>query len=69
MRVNDILCSQVDSLLDAGADQHAYQLDLDEQGGAVVTFGDRVNGARLPTGPQNARALSRRHRLSRKRAR
>jgi len=44
---------QVESLSNSGpADEH-YTIHLDDDGQAVVTFGDGVNGKRLPTAPEN----------------
>lgn len=59
IRVNDVRWSAVDSLLDAGATDRAYEMATDEFGVATFAFGDGVFGARLPSGQGNVRAIYR----------
>ncbi|MCW3097922.1 MAG: hypothetical protein JWL77_3540 [Chthonomonadaceae bacterium] len=50
IRVNGILWMPVCNLWGASADARVYALTSDEAGQTRVTFGDGVQGARLPTG-------------------
>lgn len=59
LRVNQTRWRQVESLLDAGPDDHVYQIEAGSDGLAVVSFGDGVHGARLPSGQENVRATYR----------
>ncbi|NVH74231.1 putative baseplate assembly protein [Paraburkholderia sp. JPY432] len=59
LRVNTILYEEVDSLLDAGPRDRAYELDMASGGVATATFGDGNTGARLPSGQENVRAAYR----------
>jgi len=56
VRVNGTRYQQVDSLLDASPAARAYEMDVDADGLATLTFGDGELGARLPSGTQNVRA-------------
>lgn len=56
VRVNDVRWSEVDSLLDAGPAERAYEMSIDQGGAATIVFGDARHGARLPTGQDNLRA-------------
>lgn len=53
LRVNGLRYRRVDSLLDACPRDRVYQLELNEKGAGKIICGDGVNGARLPSGPQN----------------
>ncbi|MEU4421718.1 putative baseplate assembly protein [Actinoplanes sp. NPDC024001] len=59
VRVDGVLWHEVDSLAGRGPDERVYTTGVDDQGRTVVTFGDGVHGARLPTGYQNVRAAYR----------
>lgn len=54
--VNGVEWTRVDSLYGQPADAAAYQVRVDENGAATITFGDGINGARLPTGVGNVTA-------------
>src|SRR5262249_45067344 len=49
----------VDSLAGLGPRAHCFVTATDDAGTTQVTFGDGVNGARLPTGVQNVNAVYR----------
>jgi len=49
VRVNDIAWSEQPSLIDAGPRDRAYTLRVQDDGTAVVQFGDGQRGARLPS--------------------
>ena len=53
VRVNDVLWQGKPSLYDLPARERAYITRLDDDGNVTITFGDGVNGARLPTGDEN----------------
>lgn len=53
VRVNGVEWTQVDSLLELGAGDRGYVVDVDEDGDTRVTFGDGVHGLRLPSGREN----------------
>jgi Baseplate J-like protein len=57
--VNDVRWHEAENLLDLGPTDHGYltAADVDEKTG--VTFGDGSNGARLPNGIENVRAVYR----------
>jgi len=57
--VNDVKWTEVPSLFDHGPRERIYVVRLDENGRATVVFGDGKNGARLPTGRENVRAVYR----------
>jgi predicted phage baseplate assembly protein len=59
VRVDGVLWSEVDSLAGRGPAERVYTTAVDETGATSVSFGDGVNGARLPTGTQNVRAAYR----------
>jgi hypothetical protein len=59
LRANGFKLREVESLLDAGAVDRVYELDVDGTGAAAATFGDGVRGARVPTGQENIRATYR----------
>jgi hypothetical protein len=56
VRVNDVLWQEVPNFLDRGPQERIYVTRLDADGYTVITFGDGVTGARLPTGADNVRA-------------
>lgn len=57
MTADSILWTQVDSFEASQASDAHYVVDEDEDGEATVTFGDGINGRRLPTGQENVVAL------------
>jgi hypothetical protein len=59
VRVNQTRWREVESLLDAGAEDRVYQIQSGADGVAVLTFGDGTHGARLPSGQENTRATYR----------
>lgn len=54
--VDGVPWRRVVSPLDASPTDAAYALSTELDGDAVITFGDGVHGARLPTGQENVRA-------------
>jgi hypothetical protein len=60
VRVNDVLWRLVPDFLDARPFDRVYVTRTDAEGHMIVTFGDGINGARLPTGSDNVRARYRR---------
>jgi hypothetical protein len=56
VRVNTIKWKEVSSFFGVGASDEVYIVRQNDQGESVVTFGDGVTGARLPTGVDNVRA-------------
>lgn len=59
VRVNDVAWNEERTLYEARPDDHVFTSTVDEHGDRVVTFGDGVRGARLPTGTNNVRATYR----------
>jgi hypothetical protein len=59
IRANNMLCKEVESLLDAAPDVLAHELAVDGAGAAIVTCGDGIHGARMPSGEENVRATYR----------
>ena len=56
IRVDGIAWHEVPTLYGQAADAHVYVLRPDETGTVVVSFGDGLTGARLPTGTNNVTA-------------
>lgn len=56
VRVNGVLWTEVDSFAGRGPTERVYTTSTASDGKTVVTFGDGVHGARLPTGTENVRA-------------
>jgi predicted phage baseplate assembly protein len=56
VRVNGVLWTEVDSFAGHGPAERIYTTSTGGDGKTVVTFGDGVTGARLPTGTENVRA-------------
>lgn len=56
VRVNGVLWTEVDSFAGHGPSARVYTTSTASDGKTVVTFGDGVTGARLPTGTENVRA-------------
>ncbi|HEX6899520.1 MAG TPA: putative baseplate assembly protein [Thermoanaerobaculia bacterium] len=59
VRVNDVLWHAADSLAGLGPADRAYIVRIDDGGQTTVVFGNGERGARLPTGPENVRAVYR----------
>lgn len=59
LRANDMLWSEVPSLYGSTPTQRSYQIDIDEDTGTSVLFGDGTEGARPPSGDHNIRAVYR----------
>jgi predicted phage baseplate assembly protein len=57
--VDKVAWTPVASLSTCGPNDHVYTVDIESDGGALITFGDGVHGARLPTGTQNVTATYR----------
>ena len=57
--MGDVAWSERRTLYGTGPAERVYSLATDEQGRVLVSFGDGVRGARLPTGPSNVRAFYR----------
>ncbi len=53
VRVNNILWSEASSLYGLGARDEQYIIRLDNDSNPTITFGDGVQGARLPSGTEN----------------
>ncbi|GAA4085498.1 putative baseplate assembly protein [Streptomyces shaanxiensis] len=56
IRVDGVLWHEVDSLAGRGPGERVYITGSTADGRTTVTFGDGVNGARLPSGHENIRA-------------
>lgn len=56
LRVNDVLWQEIPSLYGRGATERAYTTVVDDENHTTVTFGDGVEGARLPSGQDNVRS-------------
>jgi hypothetical protein len=59
IRVNDILWHEVPTLFSCGAQDHIFISRTNDDSTTTIEFGDGVNGARLPTGQNNVRAIYR----------
>ncbi|HUI06054.1 MAG TPA: putative baseplate assembly protein [Verrucomicrobiae bacterium] len=59
VRVNDVLWHETPTLYGRGPREHVYVTRTDDDGETTIEFGDGVTGARLPTGPDNVRAVYR----------
>lgn len=59
VRVNGLKFSETDFLPDSGANDRAYQLSVDADGGACIEFGDGKTAVRLPSAPENVKAIYR----------
>ncbi|WP_409473057.1 putative baseplate assembly protein [Streptomyces sp. HC307] len=56
IRIDGVLWHEVDSLAGRGPRERVYITGSTADGRTTVTFGDGINGARLPTGHENVRA-------------
>lgn len=59
VRVNNIAWEEVPSLFGQAPDAQCYTIRIDDDAKATIIFGDGINGARLPTGQENVRAVYR----------
>ncbi len=59
IRVNDILWHEVESLLNKQSDEQVYTTKIHDDGSCSITFGDGIEGARLPSGNHNVVAYYR----------
>jgi predicted phage baseplate assembly protein len=59
LRANDMLWTETPSLYARGPAERAYRIINDDEGRSSVLFGDGVEGARLPSGDHNVRAIYR----------
>ena len=59
IRVNDIMWHEVPTLFGSSAQDHIFISRAADGGAMTIEFGDGVNGARLPTGQNNVRAVYR----------
>lgn len=59
VRVDGVQWRQVRTLGGQGPEAQVYALEVDDEGRATLTFGDGVDGARLPTGQENVTAVYR----------
>ena len=59
VRVNSLLWEESPSLYGLGPADREYMVRLSDSGAVTVTFGDGVNGSRLPSGNNNVSALYR----------
>jgi hypothetical protein len=59
LRIGEIAWHERTTLYGASATDHAFALDVDEQGRNLAKFGDGASGARLPSGLNNVRATYR----------
>jgi hypothetical protein len=59
VRVADVRWNEMPSLYAAAQNARVYTVRNDELGRSTVIFGDGIEGARLPTAPQNVRATYR----------
>lgn len=59
VRVNDVLWHEAPSLAGLGPADRSYTLRTDDGGQTTVIFGNGEQGARLPTGRENVRAVYR----------
>jgi len=59
VRVNDVLWHETDSLAGTGATDRVFVTKTDDAGKTSVVFGNGREGSRIPTGPDNVRAIYR----------
>ncbi|MGA7180800.1 MAG: putative baseplate assembly protein [Thiobacillaceae bacterium] len=59
VRVNDVEWHEVDSLASLGAGERKFITRTDDTAKTSVIFGNGAHGARLPTGPENVKAMYR----------
>jgi photosystem II stability/assembly factor-like uncharacterized protein len=59
LRVNDVLWQEKASLYPLTPQDQSYIIRIEDDGTTIVTFGDGIKGARLPTGQENITATYR----------
>lgn len=59
IRVNDVLWSESDNLFALGPNVRKYITKTNDEGKTTVIFGDGEHGSRVPTGPENIKAVYR----------
>jgi hypothetical protein len=59
VRVSDVLWHEIDTLADAAPEDRVYVTKTADDGKVSIIFGDGKAGSRLPTGPDNVRAVYR----------
>ncbi|NJK52467.1 MAG: hypothetical protein HC936_05880 [Leptolyngbyaceae cyanobacterium SU_3_3] len=59
VRVNDLLWHEVPALYNLKPDDQVYSVKIDDDGTTSITFGDGINGSRLPSGIDNVVATYR----------
>ena len=59
VRVNELLWQEVPFLYGQGPDAQVYIARTDDEGTTRITFGDGIDGARVPTGTENIRVTYR----------
>ncbi|MEQ9363212.1 MAG: putative baseplate assembly protein, partial [Leptospirales bacterium] len=59
VRVNDVLWEESSTLFGLGARDRKYAVRHEDDGSVRVVFGDGKSGERLPTGPENVKAVYR----------
>ena len=59
VRVNDVLWEATSTLYARGPKERVFTTRMNDDESTVIQFGDSVNGARLPTGAMNVRAVYR----------
>ncbi len=57
--VDEVQWQETASIFDKGPSERVYTIQIDQEGKATVMFGDGRNGARLPTGQENVKAVYR----------
>lgn len=53
IHVDGVLCQEASSFFDLDSDNRSYIVRIDDDSKTHITFGDGINGARLPTGAEN----------------
>jgi predicted phage baseplate assembly protein len=56
VRVNEVLWHEADNVAQLGPNDRGYSTRTGDDGRTEVVFGNGVNGARLPTGPENVKS-------------
>jgi len=59
VRVSDVPWHEANSLYELSGKAHAFKTQTDDNGKVTLTFGDGINGARLPRGLENVKAVYR----------
>ena len=59
VRVNDVSWHEAGNLFELGPNDRGYITQTDDKDKTTIVFGDGQHGARLPTGPENVKAMYR----------